>query len=245
MTLAQTRPDAVAEPPTNGSDRPSVEALAQAVDVAVAKVQALDDAARGPAEELARAIEAAHRAGLVAIVRRLRDDPAGKALLFELVDDPSVRFLLSLHGIIRTEPAANGAPAAPPARTRPLIPLRPINVGGSDVDRTEGWVKTKPVADLPNGALTAMRLVARDGAEVDVVVLNTGGRLSAFRDECPHQGLPLAGALIDPAGETLTCPWHGYCFDTRSGACLSAPGAELDQLPLRVEAGDVWIRITE
>lgn len=36
---------------------------------------------------------------------------------------------------------------------------------------------------------------------------------------CPHQGLPLNG---EPDGEgVMTCPWHGYRFDARSGQCLS------------------------
>ena len=32
--------------------------------------------------------------------------------------------------------------------------------------------------------------------------------------------------------------------DATSGECLSAPGAQLEQLPLRVDDGDVWIRVT-
>lgn len=36
---------------------------------------------------------------------------------------------------------------------------------------------------------------------------------------CPHQGLPLEG---EPDAEgILTCPWHGYRFDARTGACVS------------------------
>ena len=36
---------------------------------------------------------------------------------------------------------------------------------------------------------------------------------------CPHQGLPLD---CEPDGEgVMTCPWHGYRFDARTGGCLS------------------------
>ena len=38
------------------------------------------------------------------IVRALRDDPRGKELLFELVDEPSVRAVFALHGIIKADP---------------------------------------------------------------------------------------------------------------------------------------------
>ena len=36
---------------------------------------------------------------------------------------------------------------------------------------------------------------------------------------CPHQGLPLE-AEPDAKG-IITCPWHGYRFDVRSGRCVS------------------------
>lgn len=88
----------------------SVESHAKAVDEAAAAVQDLDDVPRKAAEELRGAVEAVHRAGLVTIVRRLRADDAGRALLYELVDDPLIRMLFSLHGIIRTDaPAGIGA----------------------------------------------------------------------------------------------------------------------------------------
>lgn len=36
---------------------------------------------------------------------------------------------------------------------------------------------------------------------------------------CPHQGLPLNA---EPDGDgIIQCPWHGYRFDVRTGACLS------------------------
>ena len=36
---------------------------------------------------------------------------------------------------------------------------------------------------------------------------------------CPHQGLPLD---CEPDSDhVMTCPWHGYRFDARTGQCLS------------------------
>lgn len=46
-----------------------------------------------------------------------------------------------------------------------------------------------------------------DGSEVQVPVV------------CPHQGLPLN---CEPdADGVMTCPWHGYRFDARTGKCVS------------------------
>ncbi len=74
-------------------------------------------------------------------------------------------------------------------------------------------------------------------------MVNAGRRLSAYRNECAHEALPLDNAVLDLGSNTLTCPWHGFCYDAASGECLSAPGAQLEQLPLRVDDGVVWVRV--
>lgn len=71
------------------------------LDQAVADIQMLDPEARAIAEEFALALDTLSRTALTTIVKKLKSDEHGKELLFELVDDPSVRFLLGMHGIIR------------------------------------------------------------------------------------------------------------------------------------------------
>ena len=87
------------------------------------------------------------------------------------------------------------------------------------------------------GALSYRQMDDRRGVPLVADVL------AAYRNECAHEGLPLDEAIIDTSNGTLTCPWHGFCFDAASGECLSAPGAQLEQLPMRVDGGEVWIRI--
>ncbi len=236
-----------------GTGEPAIEDLAGAVDAAADRVRTLDDDARAAAEGLRDAIEAIHRAGLVAIIRRLRDDPVGLSLLLGLADEPVVRMLLALHGLISAEPASTPAPAPEPGHRRSLtltpVSRQPASEADEEPDDDEGdngiegWVRTYPVAELVDGSVTPVRLVSRDGVETPAIVVNVDGRFTAFRDECAHQGLPLGGALLDPPADTLTCPWHGYCFDAKSGDCLSAPGMSLEPLPLRVDQDAVWIRI--
>lgn len=218
---------------------PAFEDLARRVDEAARAVANLDEPARRAAHELRAAIEAAHRDALITIVRRLRAEPGGRGVLFELVDDPLVRMLFSLHGIIRPDPVTE--PVRPAEPTPVLIPLSAVR-RRDDASLEPGWVKTLSAGDVPEGAITQLRLVAVSGAEQDAIVVRIDGRLTAYKDECAHQGLPLGGGLLDPAAGTLTCPWHGYCYDALSGECMSAPGAALERLPLRVEDGHVWIR---
>jgi Fe-S cluster biogenesis protein NfuA/nitrite reductase/ring-hydroxylating ferredoxin subunit len=106
-----------------------------------------------------------------------------------------------------------------------------------------GWVDAGPLAGFVTGEITQAQLVTAGGTTQDAIVVRLDADLSAYADVCAHQGMPLGGALLDVEAGTLTCPWHGFCFDALSGDCLSAPGAALEQLPLRVDDGHVWIRI--
>lgn len=283
---------------------PGVEELAKRVDDAVAALADLDPKARGVAEELKSALEAVHREGLVTIVRRMRADDAARAVLFELVDDPVVHLLLSLHEIVRPDPlthagrvlesvrpqlqshggdvtlvrvqdgtayvrldgACNGCsmssvtlrnlvedalvqkvPAISAVEVLPnepsptLIPIEALRIGPTS--SREGWAMVGPAAGLLDGALTACSLTADSGERAEVIVVSVEHRLSAYRNECAHEAMPLDNAILDADNGTLTCPWHGFCYDASSGECLSAPGAQLEQLPLRVDNGDVWVRV--
>jgi nitrite reductase/ring-hydroxylating ferredoxin subunit len=75
-----------------------------------------------------------------------------------------------------------------------------------------------------------------------VIVVNAAGQLAAYVNRCAHQGLPLDDAEVDAENGTITCPWHGFCYDSATGECTSMPGAQLQQLPLRIEAERIWVR---
>jgi nitrite reductase/ring-hydroxylating ferredoxin subunit/Fe-S cluster biogenesis protein NfuA len=100
---APPSPNGAASPPSHAESRTDIETLAHDIDDAMAALADLDDTARDTAVQLKDALEALHRDVLVAIVRRLKADPRGKELLFELVDDPAVRMALSLHDIIKPD----------------------------------------------------------------------------------------------------------------------------------------------
>ncbi|GAB3001324.1 NifU family protein [Mycobacterium bourgelatii] len=291
---------------TSKVDEPQLEELAKRVDDAVSALADLDPKSRAVAEELKAALEAVHRAGLVTIVRRMREDDAARAVLFELVDDPVVHLLLSLHEIIRPDPVTHanrvlvsvrpqlqshggdvtlvrvedgtayvrlegacngcsmssvtlrnlveqalveGVPAISAVEVLPnepsptLIPLEALRIGPGPGRVRDGWAKLGPVDDVADGVVTVRSLTADSGESADVIVVSVDRRLSAYRNECAHEAMPLDNAIVDVGTGTLTCPWHGFCYDASSGECLSAPGAQLEQLPLRVDNGDVWVRV--
>ncbi len=105
-----------------------------------------------------------------------------------------------------------------------------------------GWIEGPLADDVPTHRGYRLDLDG-PGGERSVVIFKIDGALSAFINQCAHQGLPIDGGLIDPAGGTVTCPWHGFCFDARTGECLTAPEAQLEPLPLQVRDGRVFVRV--
>lgn len=293
---------------TAAVEAPELEKLAQRVDNTVRALADLDPEARKVAEELKAALEEIHRVGLVTIVKRMRSGEATREALFELVDDPVVRMLFTLHGIIRPdtttlaeqalaqvrpqlrshggdvtlvriesgtafvrlEGACNGCSMSAvtlrqlvetallegvqgvskvevlPNEPTPTVISIDAVLAGSTVRRRaeEGWVRAGSVDAAAVDDVTPVTVTAPDGSEVRLLLVNLGQRMSAYRNECAHEALPLDGAVLDVGNGTLTCPWHGFCYDATSGECMSAPGVQLEPLPLRIDDGDIWVRVT-
>lgn len=54
-----------------------------------------------------------------------------------------------------------------------------------------------------------------------VAVYNLDGTLYATQAECTHEGGPLNEGKLDSG--TVTCPWHGSCFNIKTGAVVHGP----------------------
>lgn len=269
--------------------------LAERVDQAVTEVRNLDQEAQRKALALKSLIEEFHKVGLTKIVQRLKADPRGKDLLFELAEDPSVYALFAMHGLVRADLATRVSRAvemlrphvrsqggdvelvevsAGTARVRLAgacngcsmsaqtprdnfqealkhnVPeIQNIEVVPSDpspvliplesliAHSTPGWIAGPRLDDLADGELFRL-----DQGKLSILIVRLGNRVQAFRNECAHQGLPLDGGIVDQEAGTVTCPWHGFRYDCMSGECLTAPQAQLEPLPLRIENGIVHVR---
>lgn len=145
------------------------------------------------------------------------------------------------EALVAGVPAVTAVEVLPNEPSPTLISVESLFMGPDPAK--EGWVKAAPTGDIVEGAVTPLTLSTNGGGTTEVVVVNVERKLTAYVNACAHEGLPLDNAMLDLGNGTLTCPWHGFCYDATSGECLSAPGAQLEQLPLRVDSGDVWIRV--
>lgn len=274
----------------------NLEQLAERADKAIAEIQSLDPEVRAKAMALKSAIEEFHKVGLTQIVKKLKDDPNGKHLLFELVDDPTVYALFAMHGLIRADLRTqvsrviemvrpymqshggdvtlvdvqdkavfvrlsgncNGcsmssvtlrntveeslAEHVPEIEKVEVVPNEPESAGlvqlhGADQTEEHGWIEGPLTSELE-----PEKPFAFESGEDKILLIKSQQGLRAYRNACAHQGLPLDGGILDDQNGTLTCPWHGFQFDSESGECFSAPQCQLEPFPLRVTNDRVWVR---
>ena len=75
----------------------------------------------------------------------------------------------------------------------------------------------EPLIDLGDvDALTAKLPLTIELAGKPVNIVRIGDALHAYSAECPHMLAPLSEVPVDNEG-CVTCPWHGYRFDVKTG----------------------------
>jgi nitrite reductase (NADH) small subunit len=99
------------------------------------------------------------------------------------------------------------------------------------------WVRIGAVGEMP--AEGSLREFAGKG--VPLCVARIGGELAALENECPHRGASLAEGAIEDGH--IVCPWHGWCFDPKTGAELMDPQSGARVFPLRVDGDDVLCEV--
>lgn len=291
MATATTQAERIAA----GSEE-TFEDIAERVDKALAKVEALEDEnAKMHALGLKTAIEDFHKLAVTRIVQKLKTDERGKELLFDLVDEPSVYALFQLHGIVKQDinvritqvldairpymqshggdveyvrfedatvfvrliGSCNGCSQSAvtlregveeslinniaEVKRVEVLPNEPapalVQIESLSASRSNGWIETLEVTSVPSGKMKCFQT-----ENTNILIINIDNRFSAYRNECPHQGMPLDGGMLEAEENMLTCPWHGFKFVATTGECMTAPQAQLESFPLRIENGMILVR---
>lgn len=99
-----------------------------------------------------------------------------------------------------------------------------------------GWQK---VATL-DAFQQQRKLVIRLDDGIEVLLLRSGEEIVALHNYCSHLGKPLDRGRV-MAGQ-ISCPFHGACFDLKTGAALSGPAVlPLHLFPVRLDGQDIWL----
>jgi nitrite reductase/ring-hydroxylating ferredoxin subunit len=96
------------------------------------------------------------------------------------------------------------------------------------------FVPVATLAELPPGG----RKIVVVG-EREIALFNVAGTLFAIDNFCPHQGGPLADGWLD--GTVVTCPWHAWCFELRTGKMTLGDLASVDVFDVQLEGSTITI----
>jgi nitrite reductase/ring-hydroxylating ferredoxin subunit len=72
------------------------------------------------------------------------------------------------------------------------------------------WAHLIKINELPPGQ--TCEVVVEENV---LAVFNLDGEFKVLEGICPHQGGPLGKGTL--SGCIVTCPWHGWQFNTRTG----------------------------
>jgi nitrite reductase (NADH) small subunit len=72
-----------------------------------------------------------------------------------------------------------------------------------------------------------------------IALFNLEGQVFALDGICSHQGGPLGKGAM--RGCVVTCPWHGWQYDVRSGQHQAIPSLRQPSLPVKVEGDQIYV----
>lgn len=100
----------------------------------------------------------------------------------------------------------------------------------------DGFVTVARVEDVRPGAIRAF---TAGGTEIALAHCNGG--FYAVQGHCLHLQGPLGEGRLD--GCVLTCPWHGWQYDVRTGQNEFDLAIQLQTYDVQVEDGEVRVRV--
>jgi len=98
------------------------------------------------------------------------------------------------------------------------------------------FVKVATLQELPPGTAKAVEI----GSQA-IALHNVDGAVFATANTCPHRGGPLGEGDLD-AG-VITCPWHGFQYDVKSGKCLTNAALSISCHAVRLDGDNILVEV--
>jgi nitrite reductase/ring-hydroxylating ferredoxin subunit len=100
-------------------------------------------------------------------------------------------------------------------------------------------VKLVKVSERNEFANGSGKVVRAEGTSL--AIFKVGEEYFAMNNHCMHRGGPLGEGELDEF--TITCPWHGWSYDVRTGAFDLIPTLKLKVYPVKIEGDSVLVEL--
>lgn len=99
----------------------------------------------------------------------------------------------------------------------------------------DGFMPVARVDDVPPGTLRTVRV-----DDEEITLAHCDGGFYAMQAHCIHLQGPLGQGHLD--GCVLTCPWHGWQYDVRTGQNEFDRAIQLRTYDVQVSDGEIRVR---
>jgi nitrite reductase (NADH) small subunit/3-phenylpropionate/trans-cinnamate dioxygenase ferredoxin subunit len=99
----------------------------------------------------------------------------------------------------------------------------------------------QPVGRIEEFAAGRGRMVTVNGRHV--ALFRLGNEFFALDNMCLHRGGPICDGQIE--NEVVTCPWHFWSYEIRTGTMVQDPRVGVSKHEVRVEGEVISVRLTD
>jgi nitrite reductase/ring-hydroxylating ferredoxin subunit len=98
------------------------------------------------------------------------------------------------------------------------------------------FVKVATLSELTAGTCKPVEA----GGKV-IALFNADGSIYALDNTCLHRGGPLGEGTLN--GDVVTCPWHMWEYNVRTGEKVGSPAVKVVTYPVQVEGNDIKVAV--
>ena len=98
------------------------------------------------------------------------------------------------------------------------------------------WVQGARLDEVVPGTCKVVKVLGRK-----IALYSVDGELFATENACPHSGGQLGEGDLD--GYTVTCPFHAFQYDVRTGECLGGQADGVGTVKVRVDDNLVMFEV--
>ena len=98
------------------------------------------------------------------------------------------------------------------------------------------FVKVAALSELNPGQSKAVEIAGKS-----IALFNVDGTVYALDNTCLHQGGPLGDGILEK--DIVTCPWHMWEYNVRTGEYLGKPGLKVESYPVKIEGDEIKVAV--